>query len=153
MKKLNIGTGNDYKYGWINIDNDKKYNPDVLHDLNKYPYPFKSKYFDYVLASHIIEHLDDPVRFITEIKRILKTYGILEIIVPHYTNPMAYTPLHKWYFSYKAIDQITQDMKIIKKEIIFTPKYKFMEKVDPIFYENTPLRIFPAKEIRVIIKK
>ena len=67
-KKLNLGCGNDYKEGWVNLENtdgyiDRKYKADVFHDLNKYPYPFKSNEFDLILASHLVEHLEDPLRF------------------------------------------------------------------------------------------
>src|SRR5438552_19142237 len=34
--------------------------------------PFKDKAFDYVIASHIIEHMDDPVRFCSELMRVSK---------------------------------------------------------------------------------
>src|SRR5687767_801033 len=32
--------------------------------------PFKDKAFDYVIASHIIEHMDDPERFCSELTRV-----------------------------------------------------------------------------------
>ena len=32
--------------------------------------PFKDKCFDYVIASHILEHVDDPHQFISELKRV-----------------------------------------------------------------------------------
>ena len=34
--------------------------------------PFKDKAFDYVIASHIIEHMDDPARFCSELMRVSK---------------------------------------------------------------------------------
>jgi len=156
MKKLNLGTGNDYRQGWVNVDSNKEIKADVYHNLDSYPYPFKDEEFDYILSSHIIEHLDNPLKFTEELKRILKKDGLICIIVPHYTNPMSYTPFHKSYYSYKTINHVINNLKIKEKKLIFTPKYKFMELIAnkfPIFYENTPLRIFPAKEIKVILKK
>ena len=156
MKRLNLGCNKVYKEGWVNLDIDRNYKADVYHNLNIYPYPFKNKEFDYILASHIIEHLDDPARAIKEMRRILKDKGELCIIVPHYTNPMAYSPRHKTFYSYKTIVHICEGMKIKERKLVFTPKYKFMEwfaRRFSVFYENTPLRMFPAKEIRVIMMK
>ena len=40
-KKLNIGCGEFKKDGYINVDYYSVSEPDVKHDLNKFPYPFK----------------------------------------------------------------------------------------------------------------
>ena len=160
-KKLNLGCGNDYREGWVNLENtggyiEKKYKADVVHDLNKYPYPFKSNEFDAILASHLVEHLDDPLRFFKECRRILSANGELTVIVPHYTNPMAYTPLHKTYWSYKSMKHVANGLRIKEVKLKFTPKYKLIEWIArrfPVFYENTPLSIFPAKEIEAVYCK
>ena len=60
MKKLNLGCGIDYQEGFINVDFHSHINIDVVHDLNCFPYPFKDGEFDYIVASHILEHLDKP---------------------------------------------------------------------------------------------
>ncbi|MBI2654841.1 class I SAM-dependent methyltransferase [Candidatus Woesearchaeota archaeon] len=160
-KKLNLGCGNDYKEGWVNLENkgeyiDRKYKADKFHDLNKYPYPFKSNEFDLILASHLVEHLEDPLRFFKECRRILSANGELTVVVPHYTNPMAYTPLHKTYWSYKSMRHAANGLRLKEVKLKFTPKYKLIELIAgkfPVFYENTPLSIFPAKEIEAVYCK
>jgi len=44
---------------------------------------FPSNYFDVVLASHLIEHLNDPCSFLTEVRRILKSTGRVFITTPN----------------------------------------------------------------------
>ncbi len=44
--------------------------------------PFKDMYFDKVLATEIIEHLDDDVKFVDEIERVLKKGGYAVITTP-----------------------------------------------------------------------
>jgi SAM-dependent methyltransferase len=44
---------------------------------------FPSASFDIVLASHLIEHLNDPGSFVREVKRILKSGGRLFITTPN----------------------------------------------------------------------
>ncbi|MCD6095136.1 MAG: class I SAM-dependent methyltransferase [Thermoprotei archaeon] len=44
--------------------------------------PFRDSCFDKVIASHVIEHLDDPIMFLKEVRRILKIGGRLTLILP-----------------------------------------------------------------------
>ena len=39
--------------------------------------PFKDKSFDFIIASHVLEHTDDPEKFLTEIMRVGKA-GYIE---------------------------------------------------------------------------
>ncbi len=51
-------------------------------DLNTEPIPFESDFFDYIVASHIIEHLNDPLSFFQECMRVLKPGGKLYLEAP-----------------------------------------------------------------------
>lgn len=81
IKPLNLGCGNNYLDGFINIDLTSKC--DLKLDLNIYPYPFEEGSIDYILAEHILEHMDSPINFIKEMHRLLKVGGVLKIKVPH----------------------------------------------------------------------
>ncbi len=50
--------------------------------------------FDYVIASHLIEHMPDPVGWLADISRILRPGGILSLVVPdkRYTFDINRTP-------------------------------------------------------------
>ena len=39
--KLNLGSGSKILKGYVNVDKFQYYNPDVVHDLEKFPYPFE----------------------------------------------------------------------------------------------------------------
>jgi len=99
MKKLNIGSGNDIMQNCINLDRVKKEGVDVIHELNKFPYPFPDNHFDVIYAYHIIEHLDSVDIVLKELYRILKKEGLLYIRVPHFSNASAYDPYHKGYYN------------------------------------------------------
>lgn len=102
--KLNLGCGEDLKKGFINLDYFYK-GADVRHDLNVFPYPFKNEYFDYILASHVLEHLEKPIKVIDECFRILKFNGVLDIYVPYYKHHGAYdNPSHIRYFTKQSFD-------------------------------------------------
>jgi SAM-dependent methyltransferase len=85
-RKLNLGCGEDYKEGYVNVDFHGHVNIDVQHDLNSLPYPFADNSFDHVLASHVLEHLDRPFVVMKELHRILKPGGTLIVKVPHFSR-------------------------------------------------------------------
>jgi SAM-dependent methyltransferase len=86
MKKLNLGCGIDYKEGYVNVDFHSHIQIDVQHDLNSIPYTFADGEFDFILASHVLEHLDRPFVVMQELHRILKKDGILQVKVPHFSR-------------------------------------------------------------------
>jgi SAM-dependent methyltransferase len=51
-------------------------------DLNKQPLPFPDDTFDLVVASHIIEHLDNPVGFFGECARVCRPGGRIYVACP-----------------------------------------------------------------------
>jgi len=60
------------------------------HDL-----PFRDGAFDYVVTSHIIEHMDDPVRFCRELMRVARAGHISS--PSEIAEKLFYWPFHRWY--------------------------------------------------------
>ncbi len=85
-RKLNLGCGEDFKDGFVNVDFHSHVRIDVQHDLNAFPYPFEDASFDHVLASHVLEHLDRPFVVMKELHRLLKPGGTLTVKVPHFSR-------------------------------------------------------------------
>tara|TARA_B100001250_G_C19522998_1_gene666816 strand:+ start:88 stop:648 length:561 start_codon:yes stop_codon:yes gene_type:complete len=85
--KLNLGCGSNILSSYTNLDKFDYYKPDIVHDLEIFPYPFKNDSVDEVLLSHVLEHIgQDPNVFnniIKELYRICKHNSIIEIKVPH----------------------------------------------------------------------
>ena len=79
-----------------NIDRNPASQPDVLADLEKFPYPFADNSFDRITAIHVIEHLGDVIRAMEEFHRLLRPGGTLRIETPHYTDYSSFCdPTHK----------------------------------------------------------
>ena len=96
---INVGCGSDYRKGWVNIDNNPKYEVDLCCEADKIP--LKDGCASYILASHILEHTKDTVRTMSEWHRLLMDGGVLEVVVPHYNSGQAWsgpTHLHAYTF-------------------------------------------------------
>ena len=137
MKRLNFGCGNDIKEGWDNVDIQKSKNVTKSFDFNKFPYPIKDNTYDYVYASCVLEHLDDAEKVVSELWRISKQNGIINIIVPHYTNKGAYSDLqHKHFFNEIAFKELEMKRTKIDKNKKF--EVKRLELIPTL-----PGKIFP----------
>ncbi|HEX5506508.1 MAG TPA: methyltransferase domain-containing protein [Thermomicrobiales bacterium] len=57
--------------------------------------PFKDQSFDYVVAYHILEHMDDPAQFIRELTRVGKRGHIQS--PSEIAEKLFHWPFHRWY--------------------------------------------------------
>jgi len=82
MLMLNIGCGDVYMDGWVNIDLTSK-KADLRHDLRT-PLPYEEGMVDFIYNEHFIEHLtvQDGVVVMKEFYRVLKKGGVLRIATP-----------------------------------------------------------------------
>jgi len=79
MKKLNLGSGRDYREGWMNVDVNPEFDPDRVIDLEESNWNLPSGEYDYVLADNVFEHIDPRKRpmFLQECHRLLRENGEL----------------------------------------------------------------------------
>ncbi len=84
--RLNLGCGEDYKEGHLNIDFHDHFKVDMVHNLNQVPYPFEDNTFEEIKAYHVLEHLSDPFTIMKELHRIMKPGAILHVKVPHFSR-------------------------------------------------------------------
>jgi hypothetical protein len=86
--KLNLGCGEHHKDGCINVD--KYGNPDVLHDLETFPWPWEDNSVQEVELNHVLEHLGESAAvyfgIIKELYRVCKAGARIHIGVPHHRH-------------------------------------------------------------------
>ncbi len=161
QKVLDIGCGINKVPNTVGIDIDKNSHADIIHDLNVFPYPIADNTFDMVYAKHIIEHVDDPKGFLTEIHRVLKKGGRAFVETPHFSSYVAYSePQHKLFYSYFLFTNLLRgiNFKIIKQEITFYKTFrlfgiKFLANRNPRDYERFWTYLFPAENVTVLVEK
>lgn len=82
---------------------------------------FPANYFDYVVAGEIIEHMDDPAKFIKEAFRVLKHGGVLALSTPfgEAREPGAVDAhRHVWSFEIEDVDSLlTKHGKVMIRTI------------------------------------
>jgi SAM-dependent methyltransferase len=99
LRALNLGSGAKRLDGAVNLDVTSATGPDVVHNLNQYPWPFGDNRFDTLTAFDVVEHLDDIVAAMSEIHRICTPGAMVHLTVPHFSSDGAYTdPTHRHYF-------------------------------------------------------
>ena len=107
-RKLDFGCGQKKAPGHVGMDIFPGEEVDVIHDFNRFPYPFADDSFDEVRCDNSLEHVDHFIETVAELHRILKPGGVLKVWCPHYSGPDAYRdPTHKTFFAYTTFDRFT----------------------------------------------
>ncbi|MDB5244605.1 MAG: hypothetical protein JWN18_475 [Parcubacteria group bacterium] len=84
--KLDLGSGLRKNEGFLTVDWTNDTHPDIVWDLNEFPYPWGDGSVDEIEMSHCLEHLDKAFLVMKELHRILSPEGILHIKVPHFSR-------------------------------------------------------------------
>jgi SAM-dependent methyltransferase len=86
---LNIGCGEKHIVGATHLDLPE-------WDADKQGIPFSDSHFQTIYALHFLEHIQDPIRQLREMQRVLKPGGHLNVAVPYYSTQGAFHDLdHK----------------------------------------------------------
>jgi len=135
VKKLNLGCGEKRISGFLGVDFVKTPAVDVVHNLNKFPYPFADNSVEEILLDNVLEHLDQVIKVMEEIFRICQNGAMVKIYVPYYKSSGAFTdPTHKNFFTESSFDYFKKShpyhyytsagFKVIKMKLITHTKYK-----------------------------
>lgn len=125
---IDLGCSYRKKYPFavgIDLDREKGKVPDLIWNIEQ-ELPFRDNTLDYIISSHIIEHLENPVKTIREWIAKLKVGGILVFVVPD-TNftPKIGTPnadkthKHDWVlktFKEEVLEFLNDDCLKVKLE-------------------------------------
>jgi hypothetical protein len=93
---MNLGSGKDYKLGWLNVDVLARAQPDLVIDLGRpVSLPLQARTLsggqvrleanslDGIYANNVLEHVPDLICLMTNLLALLKVEGELEVEVPY----------------------------------------------------------------------
>ncbi len=110
---LNLGSGTKPRPGALNVDVTARTQPDLVHDLDKTPWPLPDSYFNEVHAYDVVEHLRDIPRTMEEIHRVCAPGARVFITVPHFSSANSFTdPTHRHHFSARSMLYFTDEHKL-----------------------------------------
>jgi predicted SAM-dependent methyltransferase len=106
--QMNLGSGKDYKSGWLNVDILERAHPDLVLDLGQeVALPVKARTLggghvvleanslDAIYANNVLEHVPDLPCLMTNLLALLKEDGQLELEVPYEKSMTAWQdPTH-----------------------------------------------------------
>lgn len=146
--------------GALGLDILKSDGVDVVHDLQKIPYPFEDGHFDMVIANHIFEHLQDLPAVMEEMSRIIAKGGYLIARSPFFLHHGAFDdPTHVRRLTLRTMDFFCVDskwklwgnsasFKIVHKELSFGGEFinpgRFVLRFSERLYEKYMEHLFPG---------
>jgi 2-polyprenyl-3-methyl-5-hydroxy-6-metoxy-1,4-benzoquinol methylase len=132
MRILDLGSGPEKykteaffpKADVVATDFMKSTGVDVVNNFDRDGLPFKESQFDMAICWHVLEHMNDTVKIMDELHRVLKPDGIIFIRVPHFLSMGIWQDItHKKGFSYYTFDCLgsysTRKFEILEKKLLF----------------------------------
>jgi len=96
QNRLHIGSGKDYRTGWLNVDVQANAQPDIVADLSlphTWPANYPSAFWgtvqlnaggtDLIYANNVLEHISDLATFMSNCLALLRDGGQMVIEVPY----------------------------------------------------------------------
>ncbi len=155
--RLELGSGGASKRGLYALDLRPLPGVDALADLTEPLDLIPDDSVEYVYSRHVLEHLRDLDLVMAELQRITRHDGIIEIIVPHFTNPYGYSdPTHVRFFGlYSMHYYVEPEKQDLKRRVpAFYSSTRFeIESIDLAFYRLTRLDRLLAPRIERFLNR
>ena len=164
-RTLDLGGGSRPSEGAFRVDRDPALGPDLVHDLDDFPWPLDDDRFETVHCRHILEHLNDTDRTLEEIHRVARPGARVIIVTPHFSSVNSWDdPTHLRHFSSAAFDRYCTPrdgarpmFRIIRKDLGFGSA--FLNLIPRVisgrslrWYEKHLAFIFPARNLTIILE-
>lgn len=150
--KLNLGSGPSREPGFYSVDIIDVESVDIVANLNQPLDLLPDDCAEYVYSRHALEHVDQFMALMKEIFRVTSPEGMIEIIVPHFTNPYGYSDpthvrffgLYSFYYFVALSEQPSRKVPAFYSEVWFHVRsikidfyrLSFFDKIVAPFLEN-----------------
>lgn len=100
---LDLGCGKAKAAGAVGVDVRSGPGVDIVHDLNRLPWPLQDDRFETVVCSHVLEHLAELPAVMREIHRVSKAGARVKIRTPHFSSLNSWEdPTHLHHFARRS---------------------------------------------------
>lgn len=141
---------------WINLDKSAIVKPDIVWDLDTgFPSKIIKGSVDVIYANHFIEHLHNPLFFLSECWERLSLGGVLYIKCPN--NALVSHPCHKNFFSdawFSILDPTHPEHYEIDDELAGSPcAFEIVKhKINPIRWAFKDI-VMNGEELEIALRK
>jgi SAM-dependent methyltransferase len=127
--RLDIGCGNICKKAFYGLDILEMEAVDIVADLNEPLDGLSDNSVIEIYSSHTFEHINNFFGLMSELYRIVRPDGRIEIVVPHFSYPLGYSdPTHVRFFGLYSM-------------FYFAPSGNQMRRRVPNFYTNIKFNV------------
>ena len=168
---LDIGCGSrKIEPGAVGIDISPDSAADHVWNLDQYPWPLEDNQFTRIHMSHVIEHLEDPMRAMAEVHRVARDGADVFIATPHFSSHNSYVdPTHRRHLAAASFAYFTGKdfpsfagvpfrFDIVKVELTFGGNLvldnagRLLARWSLPWYERHAAWIFPALDVRAHLR-
>lgn len=138
--RLDLGSGGPGRPGFYAVDHLELPGVDIIADLNQ---PFNllpDNSVSHIYSRHALEHVDRLLPLMSELHRLTKAQGQIEIIVPHFSNVYGFSdPTHVRFFGLYSMYYFVahENQPSIRKVPSFYTGARFrIDRLDIDFYRS-----------------
>jgi len=132
--RIDLGSGPRPREGFYALDHLELEGIDIVADLNRPLELLPDHCAEHVFSSHALEHVENLLPLLGEIHRITRPGGLVEFVVPHFSNPYYYSdPTHVRFFGLYTMNYFVD-----------TDKQPEAWRV-PVFYSSTRFEMESVK--------
>ena len=135
-KRINTRGTNEWQK-LTTLDNNGDHKPNIIHDLELFPYPFDDNTFDEIHAYEVLEHTGNQGDYhfffnqFSEFWRILKDGGLFCATVPHYKSKWAWgDPSHKRIINQGSLAFLCQEEYNMQVGVTTLSDFRHLYKAD-----------------------
>lgn len=141
---LELGCGPNKKLrSAIGIDAINYEGVDIVGDIFEVLGKFPEKSVDSVHSFHFFEHIDNFQELLSNIARVMRPGGDLEVVAPHFSNPYFYSdPTHRTFFGLYTFCYYASESLFSRKVPTYQHTIQFdLISVDLVFKSTRPFFI------------
>jgi SAM-dependent methyltransferase len=167
---LEVGCGPAKAEGAVGLDKLDMPGVDIVHDMERLPWPIADECFDEVRCLHVLEHVDDICGVMDELHRITRPGGRVRIVVPYFARYSAFKdPTHRRFCTFESFNYFVagteerdrsysrNEFRYVQRELRFPSGWRgtvgaWLLARNHRRYERKWARTFPARTMEVVLE-